>query len=340
MTDATFSAAMTPPLGADHIAAKAPGPKEPGRRVRYDGRSLDLFWIYLKNLVLTFVTLGIYRFWATTRIRRFIWSHLRFLDEPFEYVGTGKELFLGFLKAMLALIPIFIGLGVLDFLFFQFLPEFYWASELLRFTIIMSLIYLGTYAAQRYRMSRTLWRGIRFQQAGSAWVYLGLAMRGLLLTVLTLGLYTPFVNVRLKSYEMNNLSFGSQPFAFDGQGKDLFKPFLIAWALALPTLFLSMFWFAARSYRYYASRLSVAGLRFAMPVTGLQVAWLQISNLLLLVVSLGLLYPVVVRRTLDFWCQNLAVEGAVDFKKISQAEQGPKTGEGLASYFGMDAVGV
>src|SRR3546814_12697744 len=92
--------------GVDRVAAKTPDPKGTGRRVRYVGRSRDLFWIYLKNLVLTFVTLGIYRFWATTRVRRFIWSHLRFLDEPFEYVGTGKELFFGFLKAMLALIPI------------------------------------------------------------------------------------------------------------------------------------------------------------------------------------------------------------------------------------------
>ena len=328
MTDATFPAAMMP-AGATHVAAKEPGPKRVPPRVRYVGRSWDLFQIYLGNLVLTFLTLGIYRFWATTRIRRFIWSHVRFLDEPFEYAGTGKELFFGFLKAMLALIPIFIGLAVVDFLFFQFLPEFYWIGEILRFTIIMSLIYLGTYAAQRYRMSRTLWRSVRFQQA-----------RGLVLTVLTLGLYMPFMNVRLKSYEMNNLSFGTQSFTFDGHGRDLFKPFLVAWLLAIPTLFLSMFWFAARSYRYYASRLSIAGLRFAMPVTGLQVAWLQIGNLLLLTISLGLLYPVIVRRVLNFWSRNLAVEGTVDFKKISQAAKGPKTGEGLASYFGMDAVGV
>ena len=49
------------------------------------------------NLLLTIVTLGIYRFWAKTRIRRYLWSQTEFLGDRFEYTGTGKELLIGFL---------------------------------------------------------------------------------------------------------------------------------------------------------------------------------------------------------------------------------------------------
>lgn len=337
MTDAFLSAGVAP-SGAARTSLLQPGPA--GRHARYTGRGWELFWIYLKNLLLSFLTLGIYRFWGKTRIRRYVWSHLLFLEEPFEYSGTGKELFLGFLKAMLVLIPLFIGFGLFELFLVHLDPGLTWISQLLQMVTILALTFLATYAARRYRMSRTLWRGIRFQLAGSAWTYLGLALGGLLLTMLTLGLYLPFMNVRLKHYEMNNLSFGSERFVFDGEGRDLFKPFLLAWLLTIPTLYLSQFRFAAQSYRYYASRLSIAGLRFAMPVTGWQVARLYIGNFLLLVVSLGLLYPLIVKRMANFWCDNLTIEGTVDFAAIEQAARGPQTGEGLASYFGMDGMGV
>ena len=53
--------------------------------------------IAFTNLLLIIVTLGIYRFWATTRTRQYLWSRTRFVDERLEWAGTGLELFIGFL---------------------------------------------------------------------------------------------------------------------------------------------------------------------------------------------------------------------------------------------------
>ena len=39
----------------------------------YTGDGKALFFLALRTGLLTFFTLGIYRFWAKTRIRRFIW---------------------------------------------------------------------------------------------------------------------------------------------------------------------------------------------------------------------------------------------------------------------------
>ena len=78
-------------------------------RLRHHGEVYDLFGIHMVNMALTIVTIGVYRFWAKTRIRRFLWSQTSFLGDRFEYTGTGKELLLGFAIVMVFLI---ISLGV------------------------------------------------------------------------------------------------------------------------------------------------------------------------------------------------------------------------------------
>ena len=72
----------------------------------YTGRLRKLIPIVLRNILLSIITLGIYRFWGKTKIRRYLWSQVSFRGEPLEYTGTGTELFLGFLVVMLILIPV------------------------------------------------------------------------------------------------------------------------------------------------------------------------------------------------------------------------------------------
>ena len=73
--------------------------------VTFDGRGGELFVVYIVNIFLTLVTLGIYRFWGKTRIRQYVWSHLRYKGDAFEYTGKGLELFLGFLIDFWCRIP-------------------------------------------------------------------------------------------------------------------------------------------------------------------------------------------------------------------------------------------
>lgn len=64
-------------------------------RVGYEGRP-GLVGLLSKNYFLTLITIGIYRFWAATRLRRYLWSNIRIGGDGLEYTGTGRELFLGF----------------------------------------------------------------------------------------------------------------------------------------------------------------------------------------------------------------------------------------------------
>jgi uncharacterized membrane protein YjgN (DUF898 family) len=59
------------------------------------------FWRLLSfGAVLLMFTLGLYRFWLTTDVRRYLWSNTELAGESFEYDGTAYELLLGFLIAL------------------------------------------------------------------------------------------------------------------------------------------------------------------------------------------------------------------------------------------------
>ena len=81
----------------------------------YHGTRSTLFWLAVRITVLTAMTLGIYRFWAKTRLRKYIWSSIAADGDSLEYTGTGLEKFLGFLAAIVILA---VYLGLLQILLF------------------------------------------------------------------------------------------------------------------------------------------------------------------------------------------------------------------------------
>src|SRR5436190_12787249 len=83
------------------------------RAIRFTGNWREYLPIAATNALLFICTLGIYRFWAAARQRRYLWSRTHFIDDQLEWTGTGKEMFLGFMIVIAVLAPFF--------LFFQFL---------------------------------------------------------------------------------------------------------------------------------------------------------------------------------------------------------------------------
>ncbi|WP_163317442.1 DUF898 family protein, partial [Enterobacter hormaechei] len=58
-------------------------------------------------------TVGFYRFWLTTDIRRHLWSNTLIDGDGAEYTGRGKELLIGFLVALAILVPVYLGYALL-----------------------------------------------------------------------------------------------------------------------------------------------------------------------------------------------------------------------------------
>ena len=92
-------------------AADSSGQTPPSRngaigKVYYDDSEGGLVPLAIKGHLLTLITLGIYRFWYLTNLRRFFWSHTRVHDSALEYTGRGMEIFIGFLIAMAVVVPL------------------------------------------------------------------------------------------------------------------------------------------------------------------------------------------------------------------------------------------
>ena len=77
-------------------------------RVSFINRRSDFRRLVFRGALLEFVTVGFYRFWLATDIRRHLWSHTSVGGDAPEYTGTAKELFLGFLFAMAILAPVYL----------------------------------------------------------------------------------------------------------------------------------------------------------------------------------------------------------------------------------------
>ncbi len=310
-----------------------------GQRLRQHGKGGELFAIFIVNVLLKLVTLGVYHFWAKTRVRRYLWTQSSFDDERFEYTGKGIELFLGFLKALGAMILIgfaFIGLSGGVSIIHESLSI---VAMLGLYAVFFVLMGIGIYGARRYILSRTRWRGVRFALTGSAFTYAGRLVGYVLLTGITLGLYTPFMRNHLTGYVINNTSFGSEQAVYDGKGQDLFGRFLIAYLLTIPTLGLVWFWYKAAEMRYSAEHTRFQNLNFQLKVTGGQLLWLMVSNLLLLAFTLGLAYPWVLLRTVRFGFERMEITGQLDYAAIAQsAEAVPSSGEGLVEAFDIGGI--
>lgn len=202
----------------------------PGARPRFHGAAGAMFPVVLKGLLLTIVTLGIYRFWYMTNVRRFLWNNSEIDGDFVEYTGRGVELFIGFLIALAVLIPFY---GVIFLVGFATGPI---GAAIVQFAASFGVIVLAQYAlyrARRYRLTRTVWRGIRLQQTGSGWSYAWRSLGWALLVIITLGLAYPWMRASLERYKMRHTYYGDQLGGFVGTGGQLFKRGVLFWLLGL-----------------------------------------------------------------------------------------------------------
>jgi uncharacterized membrane protein YjgN (DUF898 family) len=271
-----------------------------GGIVRFGGDARR-FWLLLAHgAILLMCTLGIYRFWLTTDIRRYLWSNTELAGESFEYTGTARELLLGFLIALAILVPLYAAVFLLALSL----------GEMVSVIGLMVLTLLGQYAvyrARRYRLTRTVYRGVRFHQTGSAWRYAVCALFWWTLIALTLGLAYPFAQSRLERFKMRNTFFGNLPGRFEGSGLRLLLRGFVLWLLAvvpfvggLLSMLLAVNWrtLASASARDDLSTwLETSGLASAVVYAVLTTIWLLLS--------FALLYPIFQAVVLRWWASGL-----------------------------------
>src|SRR5690349_4373120 len=326
---------LPPPPTASAPPAPGPAPEAPSgvRRPVFHGQGSTLFGIHVVNVLLTIVTIGIYYFWAKTRVRSYLMGQSEFEGDRFAYHGTARELLMGTIKAVLVFgVPILILQAVRDMLDVPLAVR--GLAALLVAVLAYAFFPIAMVGARRYRLSRTSWRGIRFSFRGRVVELLKIFLLGSFLTGLTLGLYYPFFLVSRQAFLVSHSYFGGERFDFSGRGRDLFSAFVVALLLTVPTLGLCWVWYVAFKRRYFWDHTTFGAAHFSCSVTGWALLRLWVVNALILVGTLGIAWPWVRVRNLHFAFRNLALVGALDLSRIRQeAQQVGSMGEGLSGFF-------
>jgi len=240
-----------------------PSPVPPPMPVAFSGKRSEFFHLVRRGAGLEFVTLGFYRFWLLTDMRRHLWANTLVDGDAAEYTGRGRELLIGFLVALAILVPIYLGYFLIGLEAERF--QAFASIPLIAFFYMFGQF--AIYRARRYRLTRTVWRGVRFWMKGSGWIYALQASLWGVLTALTLGLALPWRTAALERYKMRHSYYGNLQGSFEGRGWEFFKRGWWLWLLAPIAIYVSPLApfvygaFKAVEWRWWLSGIRFGGVR-------------------------------------------------------------------------------
>jgi uncharacterized membrane protein YjgN (DUF898 family) len=366
----------TPPLepGPSESASALPPRRPVVPSVRresfyFTGLGGEYFRIWIVNLLLSVVTLGIYSAWAKVRRMDYFYRNTRVAGSTFVYHGSPLAILKGRLIAG-AVFGVYYVAGYLD-------PRLGAVALLLIFAALPWMLV----RALRFRAHNTSYRGIRFGFHGSArgayWVWLLLPF----LNIFTLSTLTPFVHQRTKRYQHGNSSYGRTPFTFDAPVSGFYKAYLtvIGCVIGLIVLTGVAFWLiidiqkvsgsdgvtssvlsllavavlvlayavgAAGSWALMTSRITnlvwnhtrVGSCRFHCTLEANRLFLLMFTNALGMIFTLGLFKPFAQIRLATYMVGEFSLlsEGSLDDFIAGERQNVGAFGEEAAEFFDLD----
>lgn len=189
------------------------------KRGEFRGSAGEYFGIWIVNILLTIITLGIYSAWAKVRRNRYFYGNTVVDGHSFDYHARGLQILVGrgivfgyivVYNIILSISPI--AGGVLALLMLVLLP---W--------IVMRSL--------RFNARVTSYRNIRFDFVGKTWGAVVAIIFGGLVSVFSLGILAPFASRWLYGYIFNNLRYGDRAFQTDPKIGALYRVWLPAFLL-------------------------------------------------------------------------------------------------------------
>ncbi len=284
------------------------------REVNFTGDAREWFGIWIVNLLLTIVTLGIYSAWAKVRRNKYFYQHTFVAGRNLDYHATGKQILIGriivvvglIVFSILAAIPVLGLLAIIGLL------------AILPWLIVRSL---------RFNAQMTSWSNVRFRFFGTIGQAALIMLVYPLLTALTLYTTFPFFDRARRRFAINNHKLGGHSFNFDAPIGGFYIAALmtllwiagvslVLFVVAAPSLeslaqpepdlgvigifylwaFLAFFpaatFYGAMIRNLTLSNLALeGGHQFHSDVAPLQVLWIALSNAVIVLCTLGLMLP-------------------------------------------------
>jgi uncharacterized membrane protein YjgN (DUF898 family) len=336
--------------------------------LEFRGTGGEYFRIWIVNLALTIITLGIYGAWAKVRTYRYFRGNTFLAGHPFDYHASPVRILIGRLIALTVLVGygfserIHPAVAAIWGLFFLFITPW----------LVVSSV--------RFNARNTSYRNVRFNFTGTTG---GAAMVYILWPILSLFTFFttwPLVHRARDYFLINNHTFGGKSFFTEFSGWSIYKIYLLAFALYLVVavfigalvgaivvpahLFVPgskptpqaiavilvaylLILFAATAVQVFIHALS---MNLALNNTTLdgrhelrsnlgafRFAWIVFSNMILLLLTVGLYYPWAMVRMTRYEISRFAVLAASDLDEFTSeaiATQGA-IGEEIASFFDL-----
>ena len=190
-----------PPPLPDAVPEVAPPPVDLSPRpFRFTGSGSAYFRIWIVNLLLSLVSLGIYSAWAKVRRLRYFYGHTAVDGGAFGYHASPIAILKGRLVAYGVVLLLAVISNVAPIL----------ASILyLPLLVLMPIVLVRAF---RFRAANSSYRGIRFGFDGMESDAFRVYLMFPLFVPLTLGLVYPFIVARQREFFVDNSRLGRSPF--------------------------------------------------------------------------------------------------------------------------------
>ena len=314
----------------------------------FSGEGWEYFRIWIVNLLLSILTLGIYSAWAKVRRLQYFYRNTRLAGAGFEYHGKPIAILKGRLIAF-ALLVVYTVAGNLN-------P----VLGILIFLLIIAVMPWLIVRSLRFKLYNSSYRGLRFGFAGSDGAAYAVFLLLPILSVLTLYLLAPFTHYKIKQYQHNNSRFGDTFFRFDATAVAFYKIYLQAFgmllgagvivgifsAMGLPlvivllplvVLFLSA-WLAVGLPNLIWSNTGLGEHDLYSRMEVWPYIKILLTNLLGIVLTLGLFIPFAQIRMARYklGCMGILAQGDLAEFVAGQAQPDSATGEETAEMFDVD----
>jgi len=322
------------------------------QQLTFSATGSEYFRIWIVNLLLTIVTLGIYSAWAKVRRNQYFYSSTRLAGSSFEYHGNAKAILKGRIVA-------FILFGS-----YSFASQTSHKAGLIMIAVMAALLPWLLWRSLQFKLHNTSYRGIRFGFDGSA----GEAYSHFLLLWLlfSTGLMAPYAHHRIKRFQHTESRFGATHFRFDARVSSFYKAYglfvLIFLGLGVGAGLLvanlqvteeALTW---TFLLFYMLMFAVSPLFFAMIQNLIwnhtqlgdhefrcNLKWggligIYLTNLIGIVLTLGLFTPFAQVRALKYRMESMSmiVNGSLDNFVGGEQEHIAATGEGVADFMDFD----
>jgi len=314
----------------------------------FTGSGKEYFKIWIVNILLSIVTLGIYSAWAKVRRKQYLYGNTRLKGAAFEYLADplkilkGRLLVIGFFLLSSAVSYVLPAINIVFTLVF---------IVALPWVIVRSLMFNARNSAIR---------NIRFGFKGSvkeaALVYLWWPF----VAVFTLGIIFPYVYYRQKKFIVENSTYGTTRFVFTATSREYYRLFMSAViplligilavvaagylyaplsGLVMVALYLYMFaFYSVRTTNLLYNASSIAHNQFRADMKIVPYIMLVLTNSLATAFTLGIFSPWAVIRTLRYRLDHLTLLADEDPETFvaAEEEQVSALGEEVGDFFDMD----